>query len=202
MINYYPSSITNTRGQINAVLSVESTEGVYGYGDEPVSVAEAKSYMKVDYDGDDELIETFITASRMQLEKFTGLSFIPKRIIAQLQNDCGGIELPYGPVYGEVDPTLITNIQGEETQIYFAGGNYPFIITPIEFVQVIYDAGFYELPAPLKTAIKAQVFFLYENRGEIGGMGEGGNSRYNHDYICNAALVLCDKWKRVWDAII
>lgn len=201
MINVYDST-SNVRGQINAVLDVQFTEGVYGYGDEPVTLEEAKTYMKIDYDEDDTLITALIVAARQKLEKYLGICMIPKRVIAILQNDCGGIEIPYGPIYGTIDPTLITDAQDQEVSVTIRGGIYPFLVTTIDYVQLIYDAGFYELPEVLKIAIKAQVMFMYENRGERMGMGADGDSRYNPDYICNAAITLSANYKRVFDAII
>lgn len=201
MINVYDST-SNVRGQINAVLDVQFTDSIYGYGDEPVTLAEAKDYMIVDYSESDALITTLITTARQKLEKYLGISMIPKRVTAILQNDCGGIEIPYGPIYGTLDPTLITDAADNEVQIVTRGGIYPFIVTTIDYVQIIYDAGYYVLPEVLKTAIKAQTMFLFENRGERMGMGADGNSRYNPDYICNAAIELSANYRRVFDAII
>lgn len=189
LANFY-NSITNTRGQINAVLSVAETSSVYGYGSEPVSLAEVKTYCKIDFDDEDELLEELIISAREELEKYCGLSFIPKRLTVQLQNDCGGIEIPYGPVYGTIDTTLITDSADDEVSIDILGGSdYPYIVTPINYVQLIYDAGFIVLPTVLKTAIKAQVFYLYENRGENPDL----------DYICKDAVKRCAKYRRVWD---
>ena len=81
MINYY-TSYTNTRGQINAVLDVQETTSVYGYGEEPVSLAEVKEYCKIDYDEEDDLLTAFITAARENLEKYLGISIIQKELSA------------------------------------------------------------------------------------------------------------------------
>lgn len=203
MINVY-NSTSNVRGSINAVIDVQFTEGVYGYGDEPVTLAELKEYMKVDYDEEDTLISSLNTSARLLLEKKRGISMIPKRITAIIQNDCGGIEIPYGPIYGSgaIDTSLITDADDQEVELTIRGYPYPFIVNQIDYVQLIYDAGFYVLPEVLKTAIKAQVMFMFENRGERMGMGADGNSRYNPDYICNDALVLSANYNRVFDAII
>ena len=200
LANIY-NSITNTRGQINAVLEVQESESVYGYGSEPVTLDEVKAYCKIDFDDEDDLITAFITAARQQLEKFTGISFINKRLTAILQNDCGGIEIPYGPVILPLDTTLITDAAGNEVEICVRGNEFPYIETLINWVQIIYDAGYEDnLPTILKTAIKAQVFFLYENRGEKIGFGTGDAVRqYNPDFVCSAAQILCGKYRRVWD---
>lgn len=203
MINYYTST-TNTRGQINAVLDIQETSTVYGYEDEPVTVAEFKTYAQLDayYTGDDALISSLLITSRLILERYTALSFLPRRICVQLQNDCGGIELPYGPVIGTIDDTLITDVEGEETEVVITGLQFKTLETPISFVQLFYDVGYYVLPEALKTAIKAQCFFLWQNRGEQQGLGQDGDSRYNPDYVCSAAKQLCLKYRRVWDIML
>ena len=153
---------------INAIISI--SEATTGYPvDEPVTLAECKQYMKIDYDEDDELITEMITAAREELEKFTGLSFIPKLLTVQLRNECGGIEVPYGPVY-DIDVNLLTDYQGEvinPTLINITGTDFKFIDTPLtNFIQAQYYAGYDVLPTALKLAWKAQVMFMYENRGE------------------------------------
>ncbi len=200
MINANANS-TNTRGQINAVIDVQETTSVYGYGEEPVTLAEVKTYCKIDFDEEDGLLTGFITAARTNLEKWLGICIIQKRIITILQNDCGGIELPYGPIYGDIDSTLITDADGNEVEdIVILGLQYKYIETPINWVQLIYDAGFDVVPETIKTAIKAYVFFMYENRGEKIGFGAGDSVRqYNPDFIPIAAQQLTNKYRRVWD---
>ncbi len=198
------NNITNTRGQINAVLDVQEATSVYGYESEPVTLEEVKSYCKIDFDEEDSLISAFITAARENLEKYLGISIIQKRIICILQNDCGGIELPYGPIYSDIDPTLITDADGNEVEdIVILGLQYKYIETPIQWVQLIYDAGFDTVPETIKTAIKAYVFFMYENRGEKIGFGAGDSVRqYNPDFIPIAAQQLTNKYRRVFDAMM
>ncbi len=194
------NNITNTRGQINAVLDVQETTSVYGYESEPVTLEETKTYCKIDFDEEDSLISAFITAARENLEKYLGISIIQKRIICILQNDCGGIELPYGPIYGDIDTSLITDFDGNVVEVVISGLDYKYIVDPINWVQLIYDAGFVIVPETIKTAIKAQVFFYYENRGEKIGFGTGDSVRqYNPDFVCNAAIQLTNKYRRVWD---
>lgn len=201
LANIY-NSITNTRGQINAIIEVTENDTVYGYESEPVTLDELKAYAKIDFNDEDEIITGLITAARQQLEKFTALSFVPKRLTAILQNDCGGIEIPYGPVTLPLDITLITDEDGNEVDLTIRGNQFPYIESTIQWVQLIYDAGYSDLPTVLKTAIKAQAFFLYENRGEKLGFGQADSLRqYNADYVCNAARILCAKYRRTWDIL-
>lgn len=184
----------------NEILAIDFTEDLYLYETEPVSLEEAKLYMKIDDDitEDDDLIDSLITSARQQLEKLTGLSFIPKTITVQLKNECGGIEIPYGPVSGTIDPTLVTDRDGNEIgdfNIYGIGGFY-YLPDKTCFVQLIYTAGYgydFELPEDLKTAIKAKVFVMYDDRKGV------KDDRYNReDWLYRD---LCAKHRRVWDAI-
>ena len=45
----------------------------------PVTLAEAKEYLKVDFSEDDELIERLISAVTDYAQKYTGLSFVLRR---------------------------------------------------------------------------------------------------------------------------
>lgn len=186
---------------INAVLAVQEDSSLYPYEEEPVTLQEVKDYAKIDFDDDDALLTSLISVARMTLETYTGLSFVPKRLTCQLQNDCGNIEIPYGPMYGDLDTTLITDSTGEVVAIDTYGLDFLSIKTKTNFVQIIYSAGYVDLPYPLQTAIKAQVFFLYENRGERLSFSSAGVRVYDVDYVCQAAQQLADRFRRVWDAI-
>lgn len=183
----------------NEILGIQRSEGIYPYATEPVGLEETKLYMKIDDDitEDDDLITSLITAARSQLEELTGLSFIPKLITVQLKNQCGGIEIPYGPIPWDIDISLITDIEGDEYDIDIYGtGGFFYIPTKTDWVQLIYVAGYgytEDLPEDLKTAIKAKVFCMYEDRVGV------KDDRYDREkYLFND---LCAKHRRVWDAI-
>lgn len=189
---------------INVIIGFQENAELYDYQTEPVSLQELKDYAKIDFDTDDTLLQSLITVSRLFLETYTGLSFIPKRLTAQLRNECGGIEIPYGPMQGDLDQTLITDRDGNETTIETEGLDFLSIRTQTAFVQLIYGAGYTTLPEPLKTAIKAQAFFLYENRGErlsFGMAGDNGVRNYSVEYIADLPKQLCKRYRRVWDAM-
>jgi uncharacterized phiE125 gp8 family phage protein len=191
---------------INAVLDVQETEQIYPYeGIEPVTVDEVKEYARIDYDVEDNLIQSFITVARIMLEQYTGLSFVQKRLIVNVNNGCGGIELPYGPIPGGVaaiDLTLVTDGYGNAINpgnIVLSGLEFINVQAPCApLLQFIYSAGYASLPEVLKNAIKAQAFYLYENRGELQGtINEGGGRGFSPNFICQAAKVMCIKYRRV-----
>lgn len=119
-------------------------------GAEPVTVQEAKDWGKIEQDTDDDLIEELITAARQVCEDFAGIGFITRTITANINNANGGFVLPYGPVTGDV---TVTDSDSDWTDLR---GEY----------EVTYNAGHATLPKKLKTAIKQQFLFMYDNRGE------------------------------------
>lgn len=133
-------------GLYNTVLSIAFSDE----GDEPVTVELAKSWGKIEQDEDDELIEELITAAREVLEGFTGIGFITRTITATINNANGGFQLPYGPVTGDV---VVTDSDATWSDLR---GEY----------EVTYTGGHETLPSKFKIAIKAQILFMYENRGE------------------------------------
>lgn len=183
---------------INAVLDVQEESQIYPYGNaEPLGLEDAKAYMMVDYDDHDDLITSLIVVARESLESYLGSSLVEKRLTVQLQNECGNIEIPYGPTPDELDVSLITDIDGnvvDSSQIVIVGNQFKVIVSPCaSFLQLVYTSGYTTLPASLLTALKAQVFFLYQNRGE---KMSGGNSAA---YVCDAAKELSKRHRRVFD---
>jgi hypothetical protein len=131
-----------------------------GDGTEPLTLQEAKDWDKIDQDVDDDIITALITAARRICEKFSGIGFINRTIDANINNSNGGFQLPYGPITG--DPTA-ADADGNTLDLTYQFGQ---IISPRGRMTVSYTAGYTTLPEDLKTALKAQVLFLYENRGE------------------------------------
>jgi uncharacterized phiE125 gp8 family phage protein len=67
----------------NGVLDVKEEYPLYGYT-EPLTLADAKSYMKIDFNDEDTLITTLITSAREQLESYLGLSLVEKNLTVQI----------------------------------------------------------------------------------------------------------------------
>lgn len=131
---------------------------------EPVTVAEAKSYMRLIGSDDDTLIGELITSARQRLEQFTGLSFGNKTIKCYTRASNTWFELPYQPlvsitsVKDDDDVTLTYESRGlQYKQLYTSSNNG---------INVIYTVGWGNsgLPKGLKQAILKQVSTDYENR--------------------------------------
>lgn len=155
----------NTSGPVfNVVLehyfSGESTE-------EPVTVDEAKGWLRIsdDITDDDTLLTELITVARIMCEKYACISFIERTVKAILNNSCGSISLPYGPVgdiatYKDINDTDVTStiVKGSEFKMLFE--------PCLNYIEVTYTAGYVTLPYQLKRALLCQVAYLYENRGD------------------------------------
>lgn len=130
---------------------------------EPVSLNELKEWAKVDNSADDGILTALIIAAREMCEKYTGVNFVSRTVTAHVNNFNGGVYLPYGPV------SAITGLYDEDNNSidYVAGGtSFKQITSPRTAFKAIYTGGYTTLPENLKTAIKAQALFLYENRGD------------------------------------
>lgn len=142
----------------NSVLStVFSDEGA-----EPLTLQETKDWCKIEQTTDDTIVTALITAARRMCESYSGIGFISRTITAVINNSNGGFTLPYGPV--TVDPTG-EDADGNDLDLTY---NLTRLSDPTGEMLVTYEAGYGVglLPEDLKTALKSQVLFLYENRGE------------------------------------
>lgn len=152
---------------------------------EPVTLQEMKDYLRLegftdtdesttdslsDFDFDNTLITNMIVAARKKIERFCGVSLVFHSWKVLLTNECGDIELPYGPVQ---DLTSITYKSGDAVDadvIETRGFDFLHLEEPkSDKMIVIYDAGYEDCPEELALAIKQMVGHWYENRvvGEI-----------------------------------
>lgn len=134
---------------------------------EPVTLAQAKAWLRVTHDDEDDLITALITTARQICEGHISKSFVERTVTAIVRNDLGNIKLPYGPV-GNV--TYVYDSEGNA----YASGSYSVtgvsdkrLAYPIaSYVKVVYTAGYAVLPQQFKTALKEQLAWLYVNRGD------------------------------------
>lgn len=144
-----------------------------GTATEPVTKDEVKAFCKLNTGTtEDTLLDIFITAARQQCESYSNIGFIPREVTAVLSNLCGSIFLPFGPTQ---EITSVTDKDGNELELdngyTISGTKWKQLLTPWwDGLTVVYNAGYgddYDLPAELKLAVLQQVFYLYQNRGEI-----------------------------------
>lgn len=149
----------------NAILSIS-----YGaVTTEPVTLAEAKAWIKIanSYTDDDTIITALISVAREMLEQHLSLTIPTKTVTVVLKNEIGDMELPYGPIQSitsaaDYDGEALTVDEDYELE----GENFKRLITPYNYIKMVYVAGWATVPEILKTAIKMQVGFMYEHRGD------------------------------------
>lgn len=155
---------------INYVLDTQFDDGSESDATvEPFDVEVAKGWGKIDVSDDDSIIETLITTARQQCEDFLNISLIARTVTAYLDNSAGNIRLPYGPVKEIVsitdDSKDLNDI--DEDNYELKGLLFKTLSSPSNcHVIISYTAGYDILPEHFKTAVKQQILYLYENRGD------------------------------------
>ena len=129
---------------------------------EPVTLQEAKDYMRISSDSENDLIEELITSARERIEKFTGLSLGEKTLRAYWFYYHVPSEIPYGPV------TLINSVVDDnDVALEYTARGLQYKVLEAYSTQglvIEYEAGFAVAPKGLKLAILKQVSTDYENR--------------------------------------
>lgn len=155
--------------------------------EQPITLAEAKTFMKVSSTFEDDLISGFIIAATEQIEQYTGQVFIIRTFLGEFSVEYISktevypyVKLRRAPVQTvnsvqiSVDDTFIdesyqkkkpthgfTRILFNEAFNYLDDIPYP--------LQINFDAGYgtaSEVPENVKLAIKMYVNFIYRNRGD------------------------------------
>ena len=146
----------------NAVLDIQFTDGTVT---EPVTLVEAKSWLKIEVTDEDALLTAIIKTARQLCESYTGIGFIPHGIVAVLNNSCGNIYLPYAPVTSGV---VLKDIDGAVIgSPSIRGLQNKWINQPIsDYIKAEYTAGYATLPEHFETALFTAIAFLYEHRGD------------------------------------
>lgn len=169
----------------NNILDYTNVE--VGYVNGPITVSQAQAFCRVENTsvGQDELFALWIRAARTKIEQYTGLSLIPRNIVAILTVPQGNMELPFGPV-----TNIPTFVDTEDVAIYpiVRGLDFPYIVDEVAYTKATYTAGYAEgdVPEELQQAMLLQVCFWWENRGDQSA-GYGW---------CPETIAICQKWKR------
>jgi uncharacterized phiE125 gp8 family phage protein len=153
---------------------------------EPVSLAEAKLFLRVDHNAEDDLIATLIGAAREAVEAGVGRALLTRRVRENLdiwrRDAVNGAVLGLGPVTNVVAVRLLAD-NGAQSVIdperYRLEGNRdrPRLVLPSGFpatlrsaggIEIEYDCGFADeaddLPIALRLATLQIVAALYELR--------------------------------------
>ncbi len=158
---------------------------------EPVSVAEAKSWLRVTHASEDALITSLIKTARRSAERYTARAFIDQSWTMYLDRFPGWNEIPLkrSPLssvttikYKDEDDVLQTL---SNTQYIVSKGNekpgkvalveeaddWPDTLNEIDAVEIEYIAGYgatsADVPDTIKTAILFSVAHFFENREAV-----------------------------------
>jgi uncharacterized phiE125 gp8 family phage protein len=137
---------------------------------EPITLAQAKAWLRVTHTDEDAIITALITAARQICEGYISKSFVERTVTAIVRNDLGNIKLPYGPV-GNI--TYVYDVDGNDltgTEYTLTGVSDKRLGYPMSsYVKVIYTAGYSVLPQQFKTALKCQLSWMFTHRGDDDG---------------------------------
>ncbi|WIY53667.1 head-tail connector protein [Devosia sp. YIM 151766] len=162
-----------------------------GPAEEPVSLAEAKAFLKVDGNDEDALIETLIGAARLHVESVTGKALLAQswRVVLDDWPPGGVVKLPMSPLIA------VTNIAAIDDN----GGSHdidlgqfrsepdrlilPRVVAGMptmqhrQGIEIDYDAGYgsepEDVPADLRQALLGLVAHWHEHRDAVIVAGSG-----------------------------
>lgn len=158
---------------------------------EPVSLAEAKAFLKVDDDAEDGLIETLIGAARLHVEGITGKALMAQswRIVLDRWPEERWLRLPMTPL---MEVTAIAAIDGNGASHDIGVGAFVVdgerLLVPDHVpgmprlqarqgIEIDYVAGFGEapedVPADLRQAMLGLVAHWHEHRDAVITAGSG-----------------------------
>jgi uncharacterized phiE125 gp8 family phage protein len=142
---------------------------------EPITLAEAKEYARIDGSTEDTLITSLIKVARLHCETYMGKAIIRKTVTIDSFSFPYQWQIPYGPLVSASDITKVVTIDQNnvETALNYQVniGSFPKIaITSgdqsFKF-KMIYTAGFTTVPEDIKLAVKMMVNTLYERREDF-----------------------------------
>jgi uncharacterized phiE125 gp8 family phage protein len=142
---------------------------------EPVTLAEAKAYARIDGSSEDALITSLITMARTHCESFISKCIVLKTVEINSFTFPYQFQMPYGPLTNELNITKCVTLDqnGVETPLNYQvnAGLFPklFILGGAQSYKfkLVYIAGMTTVPDDIKLAIKMMVNTLYERREDF-----------------------------------
>ena len=129
----------------------------------PVSAAEVKTDLRVDYPITDTQIENYIRSSMAKLQELTCLVFVPSDVVTiYTQYGCGD-QISLGYCNG-IDPAAVEGIPDDG--ILIGAGEQWYLRTREQLVTLKYAAGYDVLPDWAKQAITLDVCWRLEHYGD------------------------------------
>jgi uncharacterized phiE125 gp8 family phage protein len=142
---------------------------------EPITLAEAKEYARIDGFSEDALITSLIKMARVHCESYMGKSIVLKTVTIDSFTFPYQFQMPYGPLTNEANVSKCVTIDENnvETPLQYRvnAGLFPklFILGGAQSYKfkLVYTAGFTTVPEDIKLAIKMMVNTLYERREDF-----------------------------------
>jgi uncharacterized phiE125 gp8 family phage protein len=151
---------------------------------DPVSLAEAKAHLRVTDGSDDALIVGYLMAARQHVEDFTGRTLSLQTYDYKIDDElCDEIVLPRPPLvsvtsvsYVDINgatQTLSAALYQVDTGILFGRivpayqATYPSVRSQPNAVAVRFQAGYSQIPEPIRQAILLLVSHFYDNRQPV-----------------------------------
>jgi len=155
---------------------------------EPVTLSEMKAYLRLDDDGQDDLVSGLVRAARLMVESISRRLMIEQRwrVVMDRWPQGGRIPLPLSPLIA-VDGVKVLDAAGIATELAgdsivleaasdppcMAVSDAPQPGKPRNGIEIALRAGYGAtpdaVPAPLRLAIKILVAHWFENRGDVIG---------------------------------
>ena len=129
-------------------------------GEEPVTLAEAKAFCRIDGSDEDALVNALIAAARLQVESLTGRALIAQTWRLTMACAPRLVELPVIPVAALVAAPAGAVLQSDAV----------LLVEPVDELTVDYTAGYgaaADVPGDLKQAVLTLVAYWYENRDAV-----------------------------------
>lgn len=202
---------------VNTFTDVDKQEAYTGT--EPVSLADAKAHIRVDFTDDDVQILAMITAARQAIEDYCHISLVRKTITLtleaaesirsnyaqpyQVRPNFNQFELPYGPI---ISVDMVTSLDNNGSSVIACTLNQDYFLTGVAFKTIkilnaftnnilVYTAGYAALPGPLRLAILNEIAYRYELRGDPQNISRV--TAFTHPGVCESARILADPYKRL-----
>lgn len=160
---------------------------------EPVSLAEAKAYLRVDGDDEDALLATLIASARTTVERSAGLALLTQgwSLLLDQWPARGALALPLWPVQSVGDIELRTaagntavlsadaylvDAVSRPARIVLTGSPSPISARVVNGIEVGFVAGFGDaaddVPAPIRQALLMLVAHGFERREPVVAEGQ------------------------------